>query len=169
MKAIQTVKVMAVIAGIIVLIPVLHGTSKGQSSPSPTAGGSVVLAKCNSWVSYMISKDCAYTKIENIGQRKVNGVYDKARVDITIGSTTQSVQIEYGKSITRGTELIGTTMIKIMNIEKGVGGKLCSQRGPGDSDVRVYIPANVSNIQWGNLPTQDSCDVCGVSFIPRAE
>jgi hypothetical protein len=163
MKTTYLFKILAISAFVIVVLSAFSEELKGQNTP--TAGGSVVLAKCNSWVSYMINKDCAYTKIECIGRRGK----DKARVDITLGSSTQSYQIDQGSSITQGTALSATTIIKIVNIEKGLGGKQCDSRGPGDSDVRVYIPANVTNIQWGNLPTEHKCSVCGVNFDPIAQ
>jgi len=169
MKTTHFFKVLAFSAGIIVMLSAFPEKTKGQ----PTAGGSVVLAKCNSWVSYSVPKDCAYTKIKCIGKRTVtkNNVvyYDKARVDVFIDGVKTSYQIDTDAIMTVEPSLTATHTIKIVNIEKGLSGDQCGSRGPGDSDVRVYIPANVTNIKCGNLPTGTSCSVCKVSFDPISE
>jgi hypothetical protein len=131
------------------------------NSVGQTAGGSVVLAKCNSWVSFTVNSSSAEVIIKNISKR----TNEQARVDITIGSTKKSEQIPYGGQIPKG-GFSGTTYFKVVNIEKGTSGNTCSSKGPVDSDVRVIIPGNATNIQTGNLVTGLTCSVCKASFDP---
>ncbi len=156
MKATHLFKVLAITAGFFVVMLLTPGVSHSQ-----TAGGSVVLAKCNSWVQFSVNQYSAEVVIKNICLKKT----DKSRVDVTIGSSKTSDQIPYGQSISKG-GFQGPTTIKIVNIEKGADGKTCNSRGPGDSDVRVYLPANATNISSGTLVTGNTCGACGANFNP---
>jgi hypothetical protein len=154
MKTTQFLKVMILSAGLFVVLLLAPKVSNGQ-----TAGGSVVLAKCNSYVQFTVTSSCGDVEIKNICLKQK----DQSRVDISLGSTKESFQIPYGQSITKG-HFTEANTIKIVNIEKGTSGTQCGSRGPGDSDVRVYIPENATNIVSGGLTTATSCDVCKASF-----
>ena len=130
-------------------------------SVGQTAGGSVVLAKCNSWVSFTVNKSSAEVIIKNISNR----TDEKARVEITIGSVKTIESIDYGGEIPKG-GFTGTTYFKVNNTEKGNSGTTCSGKGPLDGDVRVTIPGNATNIKTGNIVTGLTCSVCGANFDP---
>jgi len=158
----KTVNLYFVLA--IMVVFTLEQTGFCHSAYGQSAGGSVVLAKCNSWVQFSVNQYSAEVVIKNICLRKS----DKARVDVTIGSSKTSDQIPYGQSISKG-GWPGPTTIRIVNIEKGADGKTCNSRGPGDSDVRVYLPANATNITTGNIVTGNTCGACGANFNPIRE
>jgi hypothetical protein len=130
-------------------------------SAGQTAGGSVVLAKCNSWVSFTVNKSSADVIIKNISNR----TNEKARVEITIGSVKTIELIDYGGEIPKG-GFTGTTYFKVNNTEKGKSGTTCGGKGPVDGDVRVTIPGNATNIKTGNIVTGSTCSVCGANFDP---
>lgn len=159
MKTTRHFKLLALIAGLFVVLLVFPIVSRCQ-----TAGGSVVLAKCNSWVQFSVNQYSGEVVIKNICLKK----NDQARVDVTIGSAKTSDQIPYGQSISKG-GWSGPKTVKIVNIEKGADGKTCNSRGPGDSDVRVYIPGNATNITTGNIVTGNTCGACGANFNPIRE
>jgi hypothetical protein len=132
-----------------------------EFSGAQTAGGSIVLAKCNSWVQFSVNQYSAEVVIKNIANRPT----EQARVDITIGSSKTSEQIPNGGSIAKG-GFTSSKTFKVVNIEKGNSGTTCDKRGPKDSDVRVYIPGNATNITSGNIVTTSPCTVCGADFNP---
>jgi hypothetical protein len=150
------IKVLAFCAGFMLVLLMTPEVSSGQ-----TAGGSVVLAKCNSWVSFTLNSSSAEVVIKNISNRSS----EKARVDITIGSVKTSEQIAYRGQIAKG-GFSGTTYFKVTNIEKGKSGDTCNGKGPVDSDVRVIIPGNATQITTGNLVSGTTCSVCGANFSP---
>lgn len=156
MKATHLFKVPTIFAGFFVVLLLTPGISHSQ-----TPGGSIVLAKCNSWVSFNVTKYSGEIVITNIC---ANSSY-KAMVDITIGSRKTTEQIPFGQSIVKG-GWSATTTIKIVNIEKGNSSNTCDGRGPKDSDVRVLIPGSVTSISKGNMVTGTTCSVCGANFDP---
>jgi hypothetical protein len=156
MKSKVSFMVPAFCAGLMLVLLLTPAYSVGQ-----TAGGSVVLAKCNSWVSFTVNKSSADVIIKNISNR----TDEKARVEITIGSAKTTELIDYGGEIPKG-GFTGTTYFKVNNTEKGNSGSTCGGKGPVDGDVRVTIPGNATNIKTGNLVTGLTCSVCGANFDP---
>ena len=139
----------------------LHSAANSQ-----TAGGSVVLCCCNSYVEFMTNTDCGFIEIVNLCKISSN----KSRVNVAIDGVVNSKQIDYNSSIKfEVTPKTTTHTVRITNIEKGGDGKLCNGKGPGDGDVRVLIPANVTNIVVRGLPAENKCSVCGVSFLPKVQ
>jgi hypothetical protein len=128
-----------------------------------SAGGSAVLAKCGSFVQFKVDKGCTNVYIQNICKNKS----DQARIDIYIDKSKTSEQIPYAQQTFRG-GWTRPTIVKIVNIEKGKSGNLCDKRGPGDSDVRVFIPQGATEIISQDLPVANTCDVCGADFTTPA-
>jgi hypothetical protein len=148
--------VSAFCAGFMLVLLLSPAISCGQNP-----GGSVVLAKCNSWVSFTVNSTSADVIIKNISNRTA----EQARVEITMGSVKTTELIDYGGEISKG-GFTATTYFKVNNTEKGTSGKTCSGNGPVDGDVRVIIPGNASNIKTGNIVTGKTCTVCKANFDP---
>jgi hypothetical protein len=152
-------RVLALYAGLVLVLLLSPSISGGQ-----TAGGSVVLAKCNSWVSFTLNSSSAEVVIKNISNRNK----EQARVEVTIGSAKKIELIPYGGQISKG-GFTSTTYFKVNNTEKGTTESTCSGKGPVDGDVRVIIPGNASQIQTGNIVTGTTCSVCKANFSPITE
>jgi len=100
-------------------------------------------------------------EIKNICAKQDN----PALVDIYLNTVKSTETISYGSSVFRGGFTAAST-IKIVNIEKGNSGTTCNKRGPKDSDVRVYIPSNATQIKTSNIVSGSTCTVCGADFNP---
>jgi hypothetical protein len=152
-------RVMALCAGFILVLFLAPAVVYGQMP-----GDSVVLAKCNSWVSFTLNSNCGDVVIKNIG----NHSHEKARVDVTIGYNTKSECISHrGKISLHG--FSDTTFFQVVNIERGISKSDCSLYGPVDSDVMVFIPENATQVSSGNLVEDSCCSVCRARFKMKAE
>jgi len=152
-------KMLWLCATVLICSLISSGNAVGQ-----TPGGSIVLAKCNSWVQFTVNQSSAEVIIKNIA----NPSMGSAMVDIYIGGSKTTSQIPKGGSIAKG-GFTSTKTFKVVNIEKGSSGTTCDKRGPKDSDVRVIIPGNATSITSGNIVSSPTCGACGANFSPIRE
>jgi len=124
--------------------------------PAQTAGGSVVLASCGSYVQFSVNKGSPDFDIVNLCLNNASKYrWEFSGYGVNVIETVAATNNKGGFSNKGG-------VIKVTLLEKG-----CNNiNSPKDSDIRVHIPAGAYNIKTYKLPSGSTCTQCGADFYP---
>jgi len=130
-----------------------------QRALAQTAGGSVVLASCGSYVQFSINKGSADFDIVNVCLNNASKYrWEFSGYGVNVIETVAATNNKGGFSNKGG-------VIKVTLLEKG-----CNNiTSPKDSDIRVHIPAGAYNIKTYKLPSGSTCTQCSADFYPTKE